>query len=86
MKPEPTLAELYFEQFRKEFFFTNVYVEGNTMTYRYMSKTVLEGSAEHAKKIIETNKFPLTVEVDKERPAGSMPFLLKIIYNDKSNG
>jgi hypothetical protein len=81
---EPTLAELYFEQFRKEFAHTttNVWVKGDTMVFRYMSKIVARGSAEHARLIIEQSYLPLKVELEFEK-VHTMPHLLKIIFDEK---
>jgi hypothetical protein len=77
---EPTLAELYFEQFRKEFAHYNVWIEGNEMTFRYLSKIVTLESANHARRIIEMNHLPLRVEVIIQKKVASLPHLLKIIY------
>jgi hypothetical protein len=82
---EPSLAELYFEQFRKEFphTTTSVWVNGDTMIFRYMSKIVARGSAEYARQIIEHSYLPLRVELEFEKKVHSLPHLLKIIFDEQ---
>jgi hypothetical protein len=81
---EPSLAELCFETFRKEFPHHQVHVEGNRMIYRYIHKKVLEVSKELAEIIIEKHKMPIEVTIDISK-VSTLPMLLILTYKEQLN-
>lgn len=80
---EPTAAEICFDAFRKDFPHINVYVKGQRMIFRYLSKVALESSKSLAEYLIRKNRWPLTVDTEIHK-VETLPNLLIITYDEQA--